>query len=318
VGLYVASIVAAHELGFIDREETIARIRGPLETVWERTQSPQQHQRWDLRFSQIDYLPRPDPSKPQRFRYATRIGFGLTIAGEGESVGERHAAEASATSALSFWSDDLRSLIRTGSGYWRYVPTPDGLRFLTRYDYEPRFGPAGKLVDRLLFRPLIGWATAWSFDRLRLWVEQGLDPGTSLRLALAQAAARLALGFTWLYQGIVPKLLFQDSGELAILGGSGLLQGGETAVLLALGWLEVLLGLWLLVDGRGRLHLLLTLQALPLLAVGALVSQPAIFLAPFNPAALTIAMVALAVVALLLQPLAPSAARCLRQPPNSS
>jgi hypothetical protein len=33
VGLYVISIVAAHELGFIDREETIARVRAALETV---------------------------------------------------------------------------------------------------------------------------------------------------------------------------------------------------------------------------------------------------------------------------------------------
>jgi hypothetical protein len=33
VGLYVVAIVAAHVLGFIDREETIARVRAPLETV---------------------------------------------------------------------------------------------------------------------------------------------------------------------------------------------------------------------------------------------------------------------------------------------
>jgi hypothetical protein len=33
VGLYVISIVAAHQLGFIDREETIARVRATLETV---------------------------------------------------------------------------------------------------------------------------------------------------------------------------------------------------------------------------------------------------------------------------------------------
>jgi hypothetical protein len=31
-------------------------------------------------------------------------------------------------------------LIREGSGYWRYVPTGNGLRFFTWYDYEVRFG----------------------------------------------------------------------------------------------------------------------------------------------------------------------------------
>ena len=25
----------------------------------------------------------------------------------------------------------------------------------------------------------MGWATAWSFDRLRLWLEEGIDPATS-------------------------------------------------------------------------------------------------------------------------------------------
>ena len=33
VGLYVISIVGAHELGFIDREEAVARVRAALETV---------------------------------------------------------------------------------------------------------------------------------------------------------------------------------------------------------------------------------------------------------------------------------------------
>jgi hypothetical protein len=47
----------------------------------------------------------------------------------------------------------------------RLIPTAEGIRFLTRYDYRTRFGPFGMLFDRLIFRPLIGWATAWSFDK---------------------------------------------------------------------------------------------------------------------------------------------------------
>ena len=58
------------------------------------------HQRWDLRFTDIEYLPRPDKSQPQRFLYETRIGFGLRIAGE--SVGARADARAVRTSALRF------------------------------------------------------------------------------------------------------------------------------------------------------------------------------------------------------------------------
>lgn len=150
-------------------------MRAPLEELWRRTQDPSEHSRWDLRFTDIEYLPRAE-GRPQRFLYRTRIGFGLAIEGEGETVGERPPGESGGSSALRFWSDDPRSLIREGSGYWRYQPRDDGILFLTRYDYRVRFGAPGRLLDQVLFRPLIGWATAWSFDRLRLWIERGVEP----------------------------------------------------------------------------------------------------------------------------------------------
>ena len=143
-------------------------VRAPMDALWAHTQTPALHERWDLRFSKIDYLPKTNETEPQRFRYATRIGLGLEIAGEGESVGEGELPNGSRSSALKFSSADPRSIIREGSGYWKYVPTTDGIRFLTWYDYRTRFGVVGALCDGLVFRPLIGWATAWSFDRLRL------------------------------------------------------------------------------------------------------------------------------------------------------
>lgn len=151
-------------------------IRGSLDEVWAKTQEPALHQRWDLRFTSIDYLPRPDLAAPQRFRYTTRIGFGLAISGEGETTATREGLGGRRTSALTFWSAHPLSLIRRGAGYWQYTPTAEGVRFVTRYDYDVRFGAAGRLLNRLVFRPLIGWATAWSFDRLRLWIEQGVSP----------------------------------------------------------------------------------------------------------------------------------------------
>jgi len=115
-------------------------IRAPLDRVWQLTQTPELHQQWDLRFTTIEYLPRPDPQAPQRFLYATRIGLGLRIQGEGETVGSHDSASGQRTSALKFWSDDPKSLIRSGSGYWKDVPSNDGVRFLTLYDYQTRFG----------------------------------------------------------------------------------------------------------------------------------------------------------------------------------
>lgn len=144
-----------------------ALIRTDPERLWDRTQDPAQHQRWDLRFTEISPLPGPAGSA-QRFRYATRVLPFLTVAGTGTSAGERERADGERVSALRFASPERLSLLAEGNGYWRYVPTADGIRFLTGYDYRTRWGRFGAVADRLVFRPLMGWATAWSFDRLRL------------------------------------------------------------------------------------------------------------------------------------------------------
>ena len=193
-------------------------IRAPMDALWAHTQVPALHERWDLRFSEITYLPRSSDSDPQRFRYTTRMGWGLEVAGEGETLGQRELNDGGATSALRFASDDRISLIREGRGYWKYVPTAQGIRFLTSYDYGTRFGAAGRVFDRCVFRPLMGWATAWSFDRLRLWLEKSVDPALALRQTLVHCMARLALVSVFAYQGLVPKLILRHSDEIAMLG----------------------------------------------------------------------------------------------------
>ncbi|WP_199545885.1 hypothetical protein [Streptomyces sp. N35] len=172
-----------------------ALIRADMETVWEHTQNPAEHQRWDLRFGEIDYLPKSgdDPAEPQRFRYATRVLPFLKIAGTGISAGEKRRPDGTRTSALRFSSPHPLSLLEEGSGYWRYVPEGDGVRFITGYDYTPRWGRFGKAADRLVLRPLMGWATAWSFDRLRLWLEEGITPRWSLVHWLTEMLMRTLL-----------------------------------------------------------------------------------------------------------------------------
>ena len=162
--------------------------------VWLHTQSPDLHERWDLRFTRIEYLPPTSDDDPQRFLYSTRLGFGLAINGRGESVAEKESRDG-ATSSLKFWSDDPKSLIREGAGYWQYAQAAAGIQFITGYDYDVRFGWPGRVFDRIVFRPLIGWATAWSFDRLRLWLEQGVEPGVAFERSLVHAVARLNCAF---------------------------------------------------------------------------------------------------------------------------
>jgi hypothetical protein len=285
-------------------------IRGDLEKVWTHTQIPELHQLWDLRFSGIQYLPRSSETEPQRFLYSTRIGFGLKICGEGESTGQREDVSGMRTSALKFWSADSKSLIEKGSGYWQYIPTRDGTRFLTWYDYETRFGAFGRTIDRLLFRPLLGWATAWSFDRLRLWIDQAISPTMSYRLVAIHALARIAIAFIWAWQGVVPKLLFHSVDERAMLAAAHLSPG----VLNAIGWIEVGLAALALYAWRWRAFFLWNTLAMVAALVTVAVSSPSYVVAAFNPVTLNVAVIVLSLIGYIAAAQLPSASRCLRQP----
>lgn len=190
-------------------------VRSGLDRLWDATQDAAAHTRWDLRFTSITDVRPQQSDAPRAFRYALHLP-GRTVAGTGTSVGERRRPDGTCTSALRFASPDPLSLIRRGSGWWRYVPIDDGTRFLTGYDYEPGWGRLGRAVDRLVFRRLLGWATAWSFDRLRLWVDDGVAPEAALRrgmLDLGLRAAALTLAVRGRRSGLaaLPALLLLTS-----------------------------------------------------------------------------------------------------------
>jgi hypothetical protein len=292
-----------------------ARIHGALDELWRLTQTPELHARWDLRFTDIEYLPRPDPDQPQQFRYTTRIGFGLAVRGYGETVGEKDGANGERTSALKFWSDDWKSLIREGAGYWRYVPTDDGLRFFTSYDYQVRFGVLGRTFDRVAFRPLLGWATAWSFDCLRLWIEKGIDPAVSIQRSVIHGVARGAIASVWVYQGVAPKLLGPHPDELKLVRQAGISEGAALPCVQLLGGAEVAFGLLMLFAFRHRWPLLLTVVLMVVATIGVAVNSPSYLWAAFNPVSLNLAMIALASIGLLAGRDLPSARRCLRKKP---
>lgn len=286
-----------------------------MDDLWDRTQDPAQHQRWDMRFGTIEYLTK-DEDGTQRFTYATSVAPGLSIGGTGESLGDRNRPDGTRWSGLKFWAADQRSIIDAGAGYWRYVPTDDGVRFLTRYDYRPRWGRLGEVVDKYLFRPLFGWATAWSFDRLRLWLEEEVPPERSRDLAIAHATAIAGMTGVWLYQGIVPKLWKADDGEVAIWEGLGLSRRGATRAVRAAGLAEVGLGLGTLALAKWRWPFVLTVAAMPMLAAGAGLTDRSALTRAFNPASLNLAVAALAGVAIATTEGRPSGSTSLRRAPD--
>jgi hypothetical protein len=288
-------------------------IRTSMDRLWDLTQSPEAHQRWDLRFTDIQYLPRPDPNEPQRFLYATRIGFGIGVRGEGETAGT-YEKDGQRSSALRFWSDDAKSLIGTGSGYWRYIPRDGGVRFITGYDYDVRFGAVGRLCDRVVFRPLMGWATAWSFDRLRLWIERDIPPEVSMRQSIVHLLARLNVAFIWLWHGLVPKLIFMHPDEVSPLMAAEFSAESARLQVIAAGWVEIAIGLIVLLWWRARWPLWLTVVLMPIALVGVALTVPALLQAAFNPVTLNVSMFILATIALLTGRDLPSARHCVHEP----
>ncbi len=291
-------------------------IRGSMDELWEKTQTPSLHKRWDLRFTDIEYLPRSNDSEPQQFLYATRIGFGLAIRGKGETLGTRDDDAGTRTSSLKFWSDNPISLISEGSGYWKYIPSPDGITFLTWYDYKTRFGILGKLLDILIFKPLMGWATAWSFDRLRSWIEDALPPEATISASCSYTLARIAIAFVWIYHGLVPKLISRHRDELEMMSQSGFPSDMLSNVVLLAGVVEILFGALLLIRWRDRNLLWATIVLMLAALAGVALNSPGYLVAAFNPVTLNLSMIALSIIALVLLPYSATAKTCHRRKPE--
>jgi hypothetical protein len=287
-------------------------IRSTVDEIWRRTQIPDLHQKWDLRFTIIEYLAKNSESEPQKFLYSTRIGFGLRIDGFGESTGTHADANGSRTSALSFWSDDSKSLISRGSGYWHYIPAGTSVRFLTWYDYSTRFGAIGSIIDQVMFRPLIGWATAWSFDRLRLWIELGIPPETSFRMAIIHGCARLSVAFIWAWQGFVPKLLLGSGDEKQMLVAAG----ASIDLLPLIGFAELVFSVVGLLFWRWRGFFILNWLMMIAALFDVALRSPSYLFSAFNAATLNVGVIGLSIIGYLSARELPSAARCLRRRPN--
>jgi hypothetical protein len=269
-------------------------IHTDLDRVWEHTQSPKLHERWDLRFSVIDYLPKSNADDPQRFEYSTRVFPGLTVVGWGESVASKTIGDSS-TSSLKFGSDSPISLIREGSGYWKYTQEAGVVAFETGYDYTVRWGLVGRFIDRLIFRPQIGFGTAWSFDRLKLWLEDGIDPALALQRTVTHCASRLVLVVVFLWHGLVPKIIMRHPDELRLIESSGFTHEAAQRMLTLTGWLEIAYAIVLLLFWRLRLLYVLTGVLLISLVIAAIRADRTLVGDPFSPITLTVALLAICI-----------------------
>nr|WP_044640150.1 DoxX-like family protein [Risungbinella massiliensis] len=288
-------------------------IHSDMDRVWEATLTPQQHEQWDLRFSSITYLPK-EKNAPQEFTYETNIGFGIHIAGWGRSVGTYLAEDDSRTSSLHFGTDQKISIIREGKGYWKYQPDEESTTFLTQYDYQVNHGYLGHLFDHFLFRPLLGWATALSFDVLKRWLEKGETPSTQYIRFFSYWIISLLFFFVWTYHGLVPKLISMNPEEINMVSSLVSLSPTQASwVVIGLGIAEIGLGItWLLYTNKRRL-LEIQIILFPLLTLSVILADPSYLVHPFNPFTLNISLFVLSVIGFFVSEDVPTAKYCKRQ-----
>jgi hypothetical protein len=163
-----------------------AIIPAPVAVVWERSQVPEQHTAWDIRFNHIGYIDKTDDRGYRLMDYRTNVALGITVNGHGRYLTNSEHSH----SSFEFDSDDWKSIIRNGRGIWLYRSCSEGTLFKTVYDYDVRHGWIGRVLDAAIFRSLLQLATEWGFETLRQWCA-GDDQ--------APAGRRGRFPFAWFY-----------------------------------------------------------------------------------------------------------------------
>ncbi len=130
--------------------------------------------------------------------------------------------------------------------------------------------PFGVLTKNLPLLAVVG--TAWLLHR------EGWSPR-------ATGLLRVGMALIWLTEGLVPKILFQQPAELAVVANSGWVSMDPGRFLIGLGAAQALSGIAVLVLRGRALQLLLGAQVLALVVLPVLVSvqDPLLWVHPFGP-----------------------------------
>lgn len=111
---------------------------------------------------------------------------------------------------------------------------------------------------------------------------------------------QITLAVLWIYQGLIPKLLFQSAAEIAIWQSIGFeLDLAKICVALS-GMIEIMFGCTFLIWQRGVFIHQLNILGLSGLLLLIMVTNPLQLTTAFNPVVMNIAMITLSILALQL------------------
>jgi hypothetical protein len=117
--------------------------------------------------------------------------------------------------------------------------------------------------------------------------------------------ANITIALTWIYHGVIPKLLYMETGELSMVDASGMFKGNGAAVVYAVGVAEIIFGLMFLFLGRLKIMHWLNIAGLLFLGIAACVIRHDIYSYPFNPATTSFGVIGLSVIVLMIREYVP-------------
>ena len=124
----------------------------------------------------------------------------------------------------------------------------------------------------------------------------------------ARIICRLALGIVWLYEGLVPKLLFVRSDQIDLVRRSGFYFGTPEFFLQLLGVAQVVCALWLLAGFAERLGVFVATTGMVALIVLVARANPAMLTDPYGALIKDLCLIACAFTVWSLSPKRPEPA----------
>lgn len=118
----------------------------------------------------------------------------------------------------------------------------------------------------------------------------------------ARIICRLALGLVWLYEGLVPKLLFVRQDQIDLVERSGLFVGTPEFFLQLLGVGQVACGLWLLAGFAERLAVFIATTGMVILILLVARANPAMLTDPYGALIKDLCLIACAFTVWTLSP----------------
>jgi uncharacterized membrane protein YphA (DoxX/SURF4 family) len=123
------------------------------------------------------------------------------------------------------------------------------------------------------------------------------------KIWIVKVGARVALGLVWLYEGLVPKILFLRADEIGLVKNSGLMWRTPEVTLLVMGLAQIVVGLWLVIGWAERLAVAVATFWMFILILLVAGGNPAMLTDPYGALIKDFCLIACAVAVWMLAPL---------------